>query len=105
MDISINDAGSTVTVTLAGRLDVHGAESIDLPLATLSGSKNRIVMDMSQVTFIASIGLRHLVTAAKALQRRGGELILLNPTATVAEVVTSSGLINFLPIERSAGFD
>lgn len=101
MDIAIDDAGPTATVTLTGRFDIQGAEHIDLPLATLSGSKSRILVEMAGVTFIASIGLRHLLTAARAVQRRGGQLILLNPTDTVAEVVTASGLSEFLPIERN----
>ncbi len=100
MEIVINDAGSTATVRLTGRLDVSGAERIDLPLATLSGSKNRLLIDMAGVTFIASIGLRHLVTAAKAVRRRGGHLLLLNPTVAVTEVIIASGLTQFLPIER-----
>jgi len=99
MNITISDAGSTVTVKLAGRLDLSGAENIDLPLATLSGSKHGIVIDMAEVTFIASIALRHLVAAAKAVQRRGGHLILLNPAAVVSEVVIASGLTELLPIE------
>ena len=100
MEIAINEAGSTVTVKLTGRLDIAGAESIGLPLATLSGSKNRIRIDMAGVTFIASIGLRHLVTAAKAVQRRGGQLILLNPSVGVCDVIVASGLADLLPIER-----
>jgi anti-anti-sigma factor len=102
MEIAVKDAGLTATITLIGRLDILGAESIDLPLATLSGSKNEIIIDMAGVTFIASIGLRHLVSAAKAVQRRGGRLTLLNPTAAVGEVITTSGLTILLPIERSA---
>jgi stage II sporulation protein AA (anti-sigma F factor antagonist) len=100
MNMAITDAGSTVTVKLAGRLDISGAESIGLPLATLAGSKNRIVIDMAEVTFIASIGLRHLVTAAKGVRRRGGHLILLNPTSVVTEVITASGLTGLLPTEH-----
>ena len=102
MEIAIKDAGLTATITLIGRLDILGAESIDLPLATLCGSKSEIIIDMAGVTFIASIGLRHLVSAAKAVQRRGGRLTLLNPTAAVGEVITTSGLTILLPIERSA---
>jgi anti-anti-sigma factor len=102
MEIAIKDAGLTATITLIGRLDILGPESIDLPLATLSGSKNEIIIDMAGVTFIASIGLRQLVSAAKAVQRRGGRLTLLNPTAAVGEVITTSGLTILLPIERSA---
>ena len=101
MEIAINDMGSTATVKLIGRLDIAGAASIDQPLATLSGSKSGIVVDMTEVTFIASMGLRHLVSAAKAVRRRGGRLMLLNPSAEVAEVVMTSGLTEILPMERN----
>jgi anti-anti-sigma factor len=100
MQIAIDDAGSTATVKLNGRLDISGAEAVALPLATLSGSKSGLIVDMADVTFIASIGLRHLVSAAKAIGRRGGRLVLLNPSKAVAEVITTSGLDNLLSIER-----
>jgi anti-anti-sigma factor len=102
MQIAIQDDGTTATVTMVGRLDISGAEVVALPLATLSGSKSALFVDMAGVTFIASIGLRHLVSAAKAVGRRGGRLILLNPTAAVTEVITTSGLAGLLQIERSA---
>lgn len=100
MQVAINDAGSTATITLTGRLDISGAEVVALPLATLSGSKSGLFIDMAGVTFIASIGLRHLVSAAKAVGRRGGRLVLLNPNAAVAEVIETSGLADLLQIER-----
>ena len=102
MQIAVNDAGSTATITMVGRLDIMGAEAVALPLATLSGSKNGLYIDMSGVTFVASIGLRHLVSAAKAVGRRGGKLVVLNPTPAVAEVITTSGLGGLLHIERGA---
>jgi len=103
MQIAIDDTGTTAKVTLTGRLDIAGAETVALPLATLSGSKNNIFIDMAGVTFIASIGLRHLLAAAKAVSRRGGRVVLLNPTASVAEVITTSGLADLLQIQRGNG--
>ncbi len=100
MQIQINDAGSTATMTMVGRLDISGAEVVALPLATLSGSKSGLFIDMAGVTFVASIGLRYLVAAAKAVGRRGGRLVLLNPNTAVAEVITTSGLTDLLRIER-----
>ncbi|MFZ3350362.1 MAG: STAS domain-containing protein [Xanthobacteraceae bacterium] len=102
MQIAIHDDGTAATVTMVGRLDISGAEVVALPLATLSGSKSALFVDMAGVTFIASIGLRHLVSAAKAVGRRGGRLMLLNPTAAVTEVITTSGLAGLLQIERGA---
>jgi anti-anti-sigma factor len=99
--VTSEDQGATGRVALAGRLDILGAEAIALPLATLAGSKQGLIVDMSGVSFIASIGIRHLVSAAKAQARRKGLLVLLNPTEMVAGVLTTSGLTDLLPIVRS----
>ncbi len=99
--VTSEDRGATARVALKGRLDILGAEVIALPLATLAGAKQGLIVDMSGVSFIASIAIRHLVSAAKALSRRNGRLVLLNPTEMVTEVLTTSGLTNLLPIVRS----
>lgn len=98
MQIVIDESKTPATVVLTGRLDISGAEAVALPLAALSGAKDAIAIDMAGVSFIASIGLRHLVTAAKTVGRRGGRLVLLNPNAAVAEVIEMSGLSDLLPI-------
>jgi anti-sigma B factor antagonist len=102
MEIVTAELGGTAArVTLSGRLDIAGAEVVALPLATLAGAKQGLIIDMSGVSFVASIGLRHLVSAAKALNRRNGRLVLLNPNALVVEVLTTSGLTDLLPIVHS----
>lgn len=98
MQFVIDESGATATISLTGRLDIKGAEAVALSLATLSGNKNNLTVDMAGVTFIASIGLRHLVSAARSIGRRGGRLVLLNPDTTVAEVIATSGLSDLLPI-------
>jgi len=102
MKFDVQDAGSAATMTLAGRLDISGAEVIALPLAALSGSKHDLSVDMAGVTFIASMGLRHLVSASRAIRRRGGRFVLLNPIDAVAEVIDAAGLADFLKIERGS---
>ena len=102
MQISIaDDPGPIAKVVLAGKLDISGADTIALPLATLSGSKNAVLIDMTGVTFLASIGIRHLVLASKALARRGGRLVLLNPNEMVTDVLVTSGVSDLMNIVRS----
>jgi anti-sigma B factor antagonist len=99
MQITIsNDTGPTAKVVLVGKLDIAGADVVALPLATLAGGKTSIIVDMSGVTFVASIGIRHLVLASKAISRRGGKLVLVNPTGMVRDVLVTSGLADLLPI-------
>jgi len=102
MDISISDFGSAAKrVTLKGKLDIAGAQKIELPLATLAGTRSNIVIDMAGVDFIASIGIRQLVMAAKAVARGAGRLVLLAPTPPVADVIVTSGLLDLLPMVRT----
>ena len=102
MQITISDFDDAIKrVTLVGKLDIVGAEVIGLPLAAVAGSRGNIVIDMTGVDFIASIGIRHLVMAAKAVARGAGKLILLGPTPMVTEVLVVSGLEQLLPIVRS----
>ena len=88
-------------VILVGKLDIAGAQKIELPLATVAGSRCDIVVDMVGVDFIASIGIRHLVIAAKTVARASGKLVLLDPSPLVTEVLVTSGLQDILPIVRS----
>jgi len=101
MQIQTTDNGKTARVALIGPLDIAGAQVVALPLATLSGAKEGLIIDMSGVNFIASIGIRELVNAAKALSRRNGRLVLLNPVRLVIEVLEMSGLTDILPIVHS----
>jgi anti-anti-sigma factor len=102
MEMIVSDFGELgKLVTLVGRLDILGAEKIDLPLAVVAGSRTSIVIDMGGVDFIASIGIRHLVLAAKTVARNSRTLVLLNPKPLVSDVLTTAGLHTILPIVRS----
>jgi anti-anti-sigma factor len=102
MQFTISDeAATTAKIGLVGKLDIAGAEVVALPLATLAGGKKGVVVDLSGVTFLASIGVRHLVSATKTLARKGGKLVLLNPIPSVKEVLETSGVTDIMPIAAS----
>ena len=102
MQITISDLdGAARKVTLVGKLDIAGAQVIEPPMATVAGARGNVVVDMAGVDFIASIGIRHLVMAAKAIARGAGKMVLLSPTPMVTEVLHVSGLQQILPIVKS----
>jgi anti-sigma B factor antagonist len=102
MKIDISEFGNVgAKITLVGKLDIVGAEKIDLPLATAAGRRGNIVVDMSRVGFIASTGIRHLVMAAKTVAGGAGKLVLLDPTPLVTAMLITLGLDDVLPIVRS----
>jgi anti-anti-sigma factor len=91
-------AWDSVRVVLNGRLDMAGSAKIDLPFSAVAGANRNIVVDMSAVTFIASIGIRTLVIGAKTVQHRGGKLLLLSPQPDVEQVLETIGVTDLLPI-------
>jgi anti-anti-sigma factor len=88
-----------IKVTLDGRLDIAGAEAIDLKFTALTATKNAAVLvDMSQVSFLASIGIRLLLSNAKACSLKGGKMVLFDVQPMVKDVLTSSGVATLIPI-------
>jgi anti-anti-sigma factor len=61
-------------ISLDGRLDLEGSRAIDQQFAYATSTQTlRLAVDLSNVSFVASIGLRTLLTAARAQAGRGGE--------------------------------
>ena len=99
MPIAIEELDGGVTkVVLSGRLDIAGAQEIDMRMNIVGGSRKAVVIDLSAVDFLASIGLRTLVHCAKAVQNKGGRAVLLSPIAAVAEVIRFSGIDELIPV-------
>lgn len=94
-------APGVTKVNLTGRLDIGGTQEIELPFNALAGSQRALIIDLSQVDFIASLGLRLLIVGARAAQRKGGRMILFQPPIAVEAVLISSGTDNVVPILRN----
>ncbi len=85
---------------LDGKLDIAGADAIDLQFNAVAASHVGVVVDLTNVSALSSIGIRSLLIPAKTVQRRGGSLVLLNPVAEVERVLEVAGMIGLMPIYR-----
>ena len=86
-------------IHLAGRLDLEGCKRIDLKFATLTAIDRRtVVVDLSAVQFMASLGLATLVSGARILSARGGRMLLAGPQGAVARVLDVAMTRELIPI-------
>jgi len=90
--------GDITRVLLDGRLDIEGAAAIDLRMNVLAGSAKFLLIDLSNVSFLGSMGLRSIVVPAQAVRRRGGKVALLSPIPMVEEVLKASNMDKVLPV-------
>jgi len=87
-------------VFLSGRLDIQGVDEIDTKFAALTSTLNkRIVVDLTAVNFLASIGIRALISNAKALKQRGGKMVLfIGDNEAVHKTLETTGIDSLIPM-------
>jgi len=90
-------------VSLSGRLDVEGALKIDNEFTEIATQNKNVLVDLSDVPFIASLGIRTLVVGAKAAANNGGKMVLLNPQPNVEQVLRTTHVDTVMPIIHEAG--
>jgi anti-anti-sigma factor len=99
MEMKIENLANGVTkVSMIGRLDIIGAQEIDLHFSVIAGSHRKVIVDLEQVTFLASMGIRTLLMGAKSMKPKGGRMALLKPILDVEKVLISSGTDTVIPI-------
>jgi anti-anti-sigma factor len=99
MPIAIHDLENDVTkVVISGRVDIAGAREIEMPLSVVAGSRRAVIVDLSAVEFLASLGLRGIVISAKSILSKRGKIVLLRPRPEVQEVITTTGIDELIPI-------
>jgi len=91
-------------ISISERLDIQGTEEIATKFAALTASANRrVVLDLTNVTFLASIGIRAVITNAKALQQRGGKMVLfVGNNQAVTKTLETTGIDVLIPMFADA---
>ena len=105
MSISYSDIGENLRrIVITGRLDMSGTDSVASALGELvAAPKKGVVVDLSSVNFLASIGIRALITGAKAVQQRGGKMVLVvNGGSSVLMSLEATGVDQLIPVFRDS---
>jgi anti-sigma B factor antagonist len=100
-------ANCTRVVALRGELDVATVPSLDeaLSVAVRVEGTPKLLLDLSEVTFIDSTALMRLLTAQRELDRRGGQMVLVcsNPTVLrLFEVTRTNETFEIFPTRDRA---
>lgn len=97
MSLKIEKKNAAV-LALSGRLDTATAPELEAEITALLSTENELTLDMENLAYISSAGLRVLLKTYKALEGKGG-LRLTNVPESVNEVFDITGFSDFLTIE------
>lgn len=105
MSISHDDVGESLRrIRISGRLDMPGTDSIAAQLVQLTAApKQGVIVDLTAVKMLASIGIGALISSAKAVKGRGGRLVLVvSEGSTVMMSLEATGVDKLIPVFKSS---
>lgn len=86
-------------IKLIGTLDLTGTYGIEVEFVRQCDGHNvRVLVDLSEVDYISSIGVHMLVNAANSIASQGGKMVLLSPHRKVVDVLELTGISQMIPI-------
>src|SRR5579863_432825 len=95
-------SGGTFVAALSGEMDIATSPELASRLATVRGPvPYHVLVDLSELTFIDSTGIKALLSSAKDLEGRGGGLIVFAPMPNVQRVFDIVQLPDVLTIVSS----
>lgn len=98
MNIIKKTNGNKLTIALEGRLDTTTSPQLETELKASLDGVSELVMDMADLQYISSAGLRVLLAAQKIMNQKGS-MTLVNVSETIMEVFEITGFSDILTIE------
>ena len=99
MNIIKKAEGEALTLALEGRLDTITSPQLDEALDASTERVTDLTLDLQELTYISSAGLRVLLRALKKMNAGGGKLHVTNVNDTIMEIFEVTGFAEILNIE------
>lgn len=101
LSVKSESSGDVMVVTVSGRVDSVTAGTLDSQLARIAREHNKIVLDLSNVSYLSSAGVRAIVRMLQSAQKSGGGVKLAHLPGNVVEVLQTVGMMGMLQVYPS----
>ena len=90
--------GTSATIALSGNLTVATTPQLEAAFADLPENVLDVTLDLANLSYVASAGLRVIVAQDKKVHQNGGSMRIAHPNDEVMEVLDVTGLVDILEI-------
>lgn len=98
LNITKNKDGSKLAIAVEGRLDTTTAPELEASLKEDIDGVTDLVIDLTNLEYISSAGLRVLLAAQKIMMKQG-KMVVTNPNDVISEIFEVTGFRDILTIE------
>lgn len=98
MTITKKENGTSLTLSVEGRLDTITAPELEKEIGAVSNSVEELVIDFAKLEYISSAGLRVLLSAHKVFAKKSG-MTITNVNETIMDIFEVTGFKDILTIK------
>lgn len=99
MKVSVDQVkGNISRIMLDGRMDVAGVQMAEAEFNAAIAAGPNVIIDLSKVPFIASLGIRLLVAGAQAQAKLGGKMVLMGADELTLRILKTTGIDQLMPV-------
>jgi anti-sigma B factor antagonist len=95
MEITIKTIDQIKVAEISGDIDASSAPSVSEAILPLVEPESRIILDMTEVPYMSSAGLRTLLSTYRQVTAKNGKLILVGLSEEIQDTMTVTGFLNF----------
>ncbi len=99
MQITKTKENDVTVLNISGRLITSTSLALETAINEVLKTENQLILDFSDVDFLASSGIRVLLITQKRITEKQGNLIIRNVNDVVMSVLEMTGLKNLLNIQ------
>jgi anti-sigma B factor antagonist len=102
MKLETSEDNGILTVRLEGSLDGKTAPEAREQLQRFLAANPKLILDLTNVDYLSSAGLRLLLVLYRELSARKGKLVLLGVSQDIRTVMSHTGFLSFFTLVESA---
>ncbi|MBQ3864736.1 MAG: STAS domain-containing protein [Clostridia bacterium] len=99
LDIQKTKEGENLLISVSGRLDTTTSPELETIIKEEMADTSSLTIDMENLEYISSAGLRVLLLAQKAMNEKDGKMVVKKPNDVIREIFEMTGFMDFLTVE------
>lgn len=98
MKVTVQETEAAVIAAIEGSIDSKTAPDLQQSILPVINDRNKMILDLTEVTFVSSAGLRVLLMVYRQLKAKDGKVFLVGVSEEIKDVMFMTGFISFFEI-------
>lgn len=95
MNVTTSQVGEVTVVALEGDIDGSTAPQAQAAILDQAKPQGKLILDMSQVAYMSSAGLRMLLVTYRTISAQQGEVVLVGLAEDLKDTMAMTGFLDF----------